>query len=297
MPASRVEQRPRPTRAQPLSSTSVSLVEANAWPRPLELGAQLAVVVDAAVEDDASPSSASRIGWRAAPDRSMIASRRCTSPARAVQPQARRRPGPRGASTAPIRSSASRSARPPGRSSAPKPHTAQAACSARAAPACRRAPRTARSAPRDGRRASRRATARRARSAPPASSMPSIVPSGAHATRARPAPSRSTAWWWNEFTASASPPTTAASREPGRDPRRRGSADAARIAWRWSTSRPTTSGRCWCSVPPRATFSACAPRQMPSIGIPRARRGGRRRARTGRARARPARARRAGSAS
>ena len=27
---------------------------------------------------------------------------------------------------------------------------------------------------------------------------------------------------------------------------------------------------CWCSVPPRATLSACAPRQMPSSGIPRA---------------------------
>ena len=34
---------------------------------------------------------------------------------------------------------------------------------------------------------------------------------------------------------------------------------------RWS-SWPTTSGRCWCSVPPRATLSTCRPRQMASNG-------------------------------
>ena len=36
-------------------------------------------------------------------------------------------------------------------------------------------------------------------------------------------------------------------------------------------SWPTTSGRCWCSVPPNATFSSCAPRQTPSTGTPSAR--------------------------
>ena len=34
-------------------------------------------------------------------------------------------------------------------------------------------------------------------------------------------------------------------------------------AWRCSIEPSVTSGRCWCSVPPRATLSACAPRQMP----------------------------------
>ena len=32
------------------------------------------------------------------------------------------------------------------------------------------------------------------------------------------------------------------------------------------SSWPTTSGRCWCSVPPAATFMTCIPRQMPSSG-------------------------------
>ncbi|PQM47146.1 hypothetical protein C1Y40_02669 [Mycobacterium talmoniae] len=31
---------------------------------------------------------------------------------------------------------------------------------------------------------------------------------------------------------------------------------------------PITSGRCWCSVPPSATLSTWAPRQMPSTGSP-----------------------------
>ena len=31
----------------------------------------------------------------------------------------------------------------------------------------------------------------------------------------------------------------------------------------------STSGRCWCRVPPSATLSTCAPRQMPSTGMPR----------------------------
>ena len=37
----------------------------------------------------------------------------------------------------------------------------------------------------------------------------------------------------------------------------------------WCLLCPTTSGRCWCSVPPSATLSTCAPRQMPSTGSPR----------------------------
>ena len=34
----------------------------------------------------------------------------------------------------------------------------------------------------------------------PSPSMPSTVPSGAHATARSPKPTRSTAWWWKEFT-------------------------------------------------------------------------------------------------
>src|SRR5260221_691633 len=39
---------------------------------------------------------------------------------------------------------------------------------------------------------------------------------------------------------------------------------------RWLSS-PTTSGRCWTRSPPRATFSTCEPRQMPSTGMSRSR--------------------------
>ena len=57
-------------------------------------------------------------------------------------------------------------------------------------------------------------------------------------------------------------PAICARREPAARARR-GSATVASSDWRW----PAT---CWCSVPPRATFSAWAPRQMPSSGSPAA---------------------------
>ena len=45
------------------------------------------------------------------------------------------------------------------------------------------------------------------------SSIPSIVPSGAHAVATRPSPSVSTAWWWKELTSAACPPSRRAARE------------------------------------------------------------------------------------
>ena len=36
---------------------------------------------------------------------------------------------------------------------------------------------------------------------------------------------------------------------------------------RLCSSWPTTSGRCWTSVPPHATLMSCMPRQMPSTGM------------------------------
>ena len=59
-------------------------------------------------------------------------------------------------------------------------------------------------------------------------------------------------------------------RQPGaghRAHRRRGEHRVARAGGR---SWPSTSGRCWCRVPPSATLSTCAPRQMPSTGSRRA---------------------------
>ena len=61
------------------------------------------------------------------------------------------------------------------------------------------------------------------------------------------------------------------------DRARRRSAPARRVpastSTSWETWQPGSlwrwPGRCWCSVPPQATLSACAPRQMPSSGIPR----------------------------
>ena len=62
---------------------------------------------------------------------------------------------------------------------------------------------------------------------------------------------------------------------PRRTPRAASEPGARRTSWsalskepsarRWSVW-PTSSGRCWTSVPPRATFISCMPRQMPSTG-------------------------------
>ncbi len=66
--------------------------------------------------------------------------------------------------------------------------------------------------------------------------------------------------------------------------------------WRWSMVTPgRRSGRCWCSVPPRATLSACMPRQIARIGRPRASAARAARARSGRGRARSGRARGGGA--
>ena len=58
-------------------------------------------------------------------------------------------------------------------------------------------------------------------------------------------------------------PNTDAAVVPGAVPT---STSSKCMGWRrWSTF-PTTSGRCWCSVPPKKTFSTWQPRQMASTG-------------------------------
>ena len=80
-----------------------------------------------------------------------------------------------------------------------------------------------------------------------------------------PSPSRSTAWWWCDLVLCTSSPHARAASDPS----------ASRTSWsassnepsrrRWSPW-PTSSGRCWTSVPPNATSISCMPRQMPSTG-------------------------------
>ena len=77
---------------------------------------------------------------------------------------------------------------------------------------------------------------------------PRSVPSGDQATARSPAPSRSTAWWWNELTASAVAPSAAARREPG-STRTSCVVTQPGSVWRCSTVSPTTSGRCWMQAP------------------------------------------------
>ena len=139
-------------------------------------------------------------------------------------------------------------------------------------PRTRRPPRPARGTARGargGRRATPRATARPGRARGPSLSRPSTTPSGAHATACSPWPRRSADWWWNELTSASVTPITRASREAG-SIRTECVVMRPRAAWRCSIEPSVKSPTCWCSEPPRATLSACTPRQMPSTGIPRA---------------------------
>ena len=115
--------------------------------------------------------------------------------------------------------------------------------------------------------ASPRATARPARSARrrprcPRPSRPAPTPPRAGRRRAGRRPGGGTS-----SRPSARAPSTANSREPRSTRTSCVSAQPGSV-WRCSIEWSVTAGRCWCSVPPRATLSACAPRQMPRIGRP-----------------------------
>ena len=120
-----------------------------------------------------------------------------------------------------------------------------------------------------GRVGLRDATARPARSGAPGPRSPRAA-RRACSSPSRPAPPRAARRPGGGGTSSRgrSRPRRArpASRPPaGRRGRRRRRSPATR---RWS-SWPKSSGRCWISVPPRATFMSCIPRQMPSSGMSR----------------------------
>ena len=217
------------------------------------------------------PSASSRIGCAPRSDRSMIASRRCTRPA-VPSSHSPAPSGPRGASAAPIRSSAARSGCPPGRSSAPKPHTALRPPAGRDGRARRRLgderveqPRVPRpvdqrldvplhaEVQRRAARLDRPRSRRRAPTRPPAGRGRAGRPPGG-GTSSRRARRR------RRSRPAASPSSIATVCVVSRP-------DAV---WRWSIEPSVTSGRCWCSVPPRATLSAWQPRQMPSTGMPSA---------------------------
>ena len=114
------------------------------------------------------------------------------------------------------------------------------------------------------------ATAPRAPSARAGSSIASTRSSSTLQPLATsPSPSRSIGLMVVRLVACTSSPQARAASEPG----------ARRTSWsassneprgrRWSPW-PTSSGRCWISVPPSATFSSCMPRQIPSSGRSRA---------------------------
>ena len=139
---------------------------------------------------------------------------------------------------------------------------------ARAA-AGRRAPDRSKSASslRRGRRASRRATARRARTGAGRSSIASITPS------ARPGDgAQADAELVDRLVVEGVDldGRAAARRRAESGATRTSCVTRAGLAWRCSIVPSVMSGRCWCSVPPRATLSSWAPRQMPRIGSPRA---------------------------
>ena len=101
----------------------------------------------------------------------------------------------------------------------------------------------------------------------PGASTASTTPSGDRADTRRPAPRSATAWWWNELTLDSS---CRSARRAGCRPRSRTAwvaIAAGRTAGAGATRRDA-SGRCWTSVPPRATLSAWVPRQIASNGIP-----------------------------
>ena len=123
----------------------------------------------------------------------------------------------------------------------------------------------------------RGATARRARSddrmagragSHPARSPPADRRASRRPLTTRPSPSRSMPWWWWDLVAcSVSPAARAASVPSSR--RTSWSAPSNEPITRRCSPWPKCSGRCWRSVPPRATLISCIPRQIPSTGSSR----------------------------
>ena len=81
-----------------------------------------------------------------------------------------------------------------------------------------------------------------------------------------PSPSSSMPWWWCDLVVCMSSPAAAAASESGT--RRTSWSASSKLPGtrRWS-SWPKVSGRCWNSVPPKATLRTCMPRQTPSTGM------------------------------
>jgi beta-glucosidase len=101
---------------------------------------------------------------------------------------------------------------------------------------------------------------------PVASSIASMVSSSAQAVAVSPAPSRSTAWWCLATTSIGLVPLAIVSRVPDCTVTRCRTGAPVCGSPCVSGPMPGRSGRCWCREPPKATLSACAPRQMPSRG-------------------------------
>ncbi len=130
----------------------------------------------------------------------------------------------------------------------------------RSRPAPGRSRRGFRGPPRD-------ATARPARSAGPEARSPPGARRGRRC-RSPPGPRRacSTPWWWWDLVMWASSRAALAASDPSISITSCSAPSKEPTTRRWSPW-PTRSGRCWTSVPPRATLISCIPRQIPSTGM------------------------------
>jgi len=99
---------------------------------------------------------------------------------------------------------------------------------------------------------------------------PSTTPSGANAVATRPWPSAEAAWWWKLLTSTPSTPRRVCSRVPGTIRTRWARPVRGRARSSWLTEVPTSMGMSWTSVPRRATFRTCSPRQIARSGRSRA---------------------------
>ena len=84
----------------------------------------------------------------------------------------------------------------------------------------------------------------------------------------RPSPTRRRPGGGGTWCRARSSPAARAASEP-ESSRRRGRRRRSCRGLRRCSSWPTSSGRCWSSVPPSATLSSCIPRQIPSTGMSR----------------------------
>ena len=200
----------------------------------------------------------------------MIASRRWTEPDAAVDPDARRRPARAAPAPSPIRSSAARCRRAPSAqlageaahgSGPQRPHAAAGDARPAAAAARTSAANSARvrrvvderlGVPLDAEHEAAR----------PSASMASIVAVRRPGDGVQPGPQPLDRLVVERVDVELARCRAARAGGGAGSTRTACVATQPGCVWRWATEPSTRSGRCWQSVPPRATLSSCMPRQM-----------------------------------